>query len=116
MTSKRPIPAFSLIATVVLALVVVAPPALAQHRGQYLPGLYTVASGTMPEPGLTYSNIFYYTPSDRAKGPNGVPLPVSGQFAIMIDNNIFVYVPSSKSWGPILGFRRQLDRASLSGG
>jgi hypothetical protein len=103
-----------LISTALMAAVLVPAPALAQHRGQYLPGLFGVASGTMPEPGLTYANIFYYTPSDRAKGPDGVPLPVSGQFAIMVDNNIFVYVTKFKLLGANIGFQTDLPLANGS--
>jgi hypothetical protein len=60
--------------------------------------MYTDNSGVMPEPGFTYANMFYYSSSDRLKGPYG-PIPVNGQFAIMVDNNIFLYVFKPKILG-----------------
>ena len=72
-----------------LLLSVSVAPAVAQQRGQWLSGLAADNSGVMPEPGITYSNIFYYDSSTRLKGPNGAPIQVNGQFAIMADNNIF---------------------------
>jgi hypothetical protein len=78
--------------------------AVAQQRGQYLPGFEVVAAGTMPEPGLSYFNMFYFTSADRLKGPAGGPVPISGQFGVMADNNVFVYVPHFKFLGGNLGF------------
>jgi hypothetical protein len=68
----------------------------------------------MPEPGFAYANIFYYTPSDRVKGIHGAPIPVSGQFAIMIDNNVFYYVTKLKILGASLGFQTDLPLANGS--
>ena len=89
-------------------------PAIAQQRGQYLSGLDADNSGVMPAPGFTYSNIFYYDSSNRLKGPNGEPIPVNGQFAIMADNNIFVYVTKQKFLGANLDFVADLVIANGS--
>jgi hypothetical protein len=74
-------------------------PASAQQRGQYLTGTSAVNSGVMPEPGFTYANLFYYNSSIRLKGPTGSPVPVEGQFPIMVDNNVFIYVYKPKLLG-----------------
>ena len=74
-------------------------PTFAQQRGQYLSGIFAVNSGVMPAPGFTYDNVFYDSNSDRLKGPNGQGIPVSGQFAIFVDNNVFLYVYKPKILG-----------------
>jgi len=66
--------------------------ATAQQRSQYLSGLNAVNSGVQPDAGLTYANIVYDDSSSRLKGPGGGGIPVSGQFAIFVDNNVFLYV------------------------
>ncbi|HEY2172157.1 MAG TPA: transporter [Candidatus Angelobacter sp.] len=88
--------------TLALIVVLMAVPACAQQRGQYLSGLSANNSGVMPEPGLTYANLFYYSSSSRLKGPNGQGLPVTGQFAILVDNNVFMYVYKPKILGGYL--------------
>jgi len=85
-------------ALLLLALTI-AIPAGAQQRGQYLSGIFAVNSGVMPDPGFTYANIFYYSSSDRLKGPDGGPITVNGQFAILADNNVFIYVYKPKILG-----------------
>ena len=62
-------------------------------------GLSVANSGVQPDPGLTFDNIFYYSSSDRQKGPGGQPINTDGQFAIMADLPTFVYVYKPKVLG-----------------
>jgi hypothetical protein len=87
------------VTTLLLFAVAIAIPAGAQQRGQYLSGLFAVNSGVMPDPGFSYANAFYYSSSDRLKGPDGGPVTVNGQFAIFVDNNVFMYVYKPKILG-----------------
>lgn len=100
--------------TVLLAFAATTTPALAQQRGQYPSGLFVVSSGTVPEPGLTYANIFYATSADRFKGPDGRAIPVAGQFSIFLDANVFVYVPKHKVLGGYFNAQMVLPVASAS--
>lgn len=105
---------FASILTSIVAAALAATTALAQppHRGQYLSGLELVNPGTMPDPGITYANIFYFVSAYRLKGPNGGPIPVSGQFSVMADNNFFVYVTKFKILGANIGLYADIPVAN----
>ena len=73
--------------------------ASAQRRGVYTPGINATNSGVLPEPGLTYANIFELYSFDKLKGPNGEELPVSGNVSVFIDHNVFIWVSKKKILG-----------------
>ena len=74
-------------------------PAQAQVRGVYPLGMSATNSGVMPEPGLTYSNLFLFYARDQLKGPKGEIL-VTGQNSVMMDMNSFVWVNEMESLPP----------------
>ncbi|HEX5000326.1 MAG TPA: transporter [Terriglobia bacterium] len=75
-------------------------PAEAQFRGLYTPGMNATNSGVLPEPDLTYSNLFQLYQFDQIKNADGDVVPsVSPNLNILIDQNLFVWV----SKGQILG-------------
>src|SRR5262245_30243142 len=53
----------------------------AQIRSPYAPGLNATNSGTLPDPGLTYSNFFQRYSFNQLNGPDGERLPVSGNLS-----------------------------------
>src|SRR6478672_1800247 len=59
----------------------------AQIRSAYAPGLNSTNSGTLPDPGLTYSNFFQRYSFNQLKGPDGERLPVSGNLSVTVDHN-----------------------------
>jgi hypothetical protein len=71
-------------------------PAHAQVRGLYAPGMTATNSGVLPEPGLTYQNLFLLYTFDQLKGPNGTPLPINLAASVFADANIFVWVSKKK--------------------
>jgi hypothetical protein len=71
----------------------------AQVRGQYTPGLNATNSGTLPEPGFTYVNVFQNYSFNKLKGPNGNRIPVDGTFSVFDDQNIFIWVSPKKILG-----------------
>ncbi|HKR59069.1 MAG TPA: transporter [Pyrinomonadaceae bacterium] len=92
----------SIIAAVLVAVfvaIVVHQPAQAQVRGQYPPGTFATNSGVLPEPGVTYLNIFQLYSFNELKGPNGENLPVSADVSVLDDQNIFIWVSKKKILG-----------------
>lgn len=71
----------------------------AQRRGTYTPGINATNSGVIPEPGLTYSNIFELYSFNKLKGPNGETLPVDVNLSVFIDHNVFIWVSKQKVLG-----------------
>jgi len=71
----------------------------AQIRSPYSPGLNSTNSGTLPDPGLTYSNFFQRYSFNQLKGPDGERLPVSGNLSVTIDHNLLMWTTE----GEILG-------------
>jgi hypothetical protein len=68
----------------------------AQIRGMYSPGSTLTGGGSLPDPGLSYSNQLWFGYATELKGPNGKPLPVQPFADIFIDNNTLEYVPGFK--------------------
>ncbi len=95
-------PSLSRISTlflILLALFLASAAAHAQRRGVYTPGINATNSGVLPEPGLTYSNIFELYSFDTLKGPDGEDLPVAGNVSVFIDHNVFIWVSKKKILG-----------------
>jgi hypothetical protein len=91
------------IKTAVLACVLLggASSALAQQKGQWVPGQFGLNAGTIPEPGITYANLALNYSSSRLNDSNGNRLTqnVTGTYAFWVDENIFYYVPKHKILG-----------------
>lgn len=87
----------------VFALLCVAS-ATAQVRGEYSPGSTLSNAGTLPDPGFSYSNQFWYNSADRLYGRNGQVIPGAGSFFALTDNNSVAYVPKFHFLGAKLQF------------
>jgi len=98
----------------VAALLFIATPARAQVRGQYTPGMTATNSGTLPDPGLTYQNLFQLYSFNQAKGPNGERLPVNGSILVIADQNIFLWVSKKKILGANIGLVADLPITNKS--
>jgi hypothetical protein len=86
----------SAIPIVLLTLVVLEAPMLGQVRGVYSPGSTLTGGGTVPDPGFSYSNQFWYNSASHLKGPRGGTIPIHASVAILSDSNSVVYVPKIK--------------------
>ena len=94
---------------------IVAPPsAEAQRRGQYTPGVNSTNSGVLPEPGITYVNVFQLYTFDTLKGPDGEDLPVNADLNVFVDHNIFVWVSKKKILGAKFAVMADLPIANNS--
>ncbi len=89
---------------IVLAFVGVIAPASGQVRGAYSPGSTLTGAGTLPDPGFSYSNQFWYNSSHRLTGPQGKPIPIQGTVVVLADNSSVTYVPKFKMLGANLAF------------
>jgi hypothetical protein len=98
---------FALVITVA-SLVLMATTAQAQIRGQYTPGMTATNSGTLPDSGLTYQNLFQLYSFNQLKGPNGERLPVNGNISVIVDQNIFLWVSKKKILGANVGLVAEL--------
>ena len=74
-------------------------PGAAQNRGQYLPGTNGLNSGVMPDPGLTYSNLFTWWSADTLKGPQGQDVATSGSANLYVDQNLVMYTTKRTFFG-----------------
>ncbi len=79
-----------------LIAVLLTAPAFPQVRGSYSPGSVLTGGGTVPDPGFSYDNQFWYITSNRLKGSHGNTLPIQGSVTFLFDNNSVVYVPKLK--------------------
>jgi hypothetical protein len=89
--------------TAVLAciLLVGASSALAQQKGQWIPGQYGLNAGVIPEPGITYANLALNYSASRLNDSSGNRLTqnVTGTYSFWVDENIFYFVPKQKFLG-----------------
>lgn len=109
----RPTVTFALLLLFICAFV--APLAEAQRRGQYTPGINATNSGVLPEPGITYSNIFQLYAFDTLKGPDGEELPrVNADVSVFADHNVFFWVSKKKILGAKFGMMADLPIANNS--
>jgi hypothetical protein len=75
--------------------------ALAQQKGQWVPGQYGLNAGVIPEPGITYANLALNYSAGRLNDSNGNRLTqtVTGTYSFWVDENIFYFVPKQKFLG-----------------
>jgi hypothetical protein len=75
--------------------------ALAQQKGQSVPGQFGLNAGVIPEPGITYANLALNYSAGRLSDSNGNRLTqnVSGTYSFWVDENIFYFVPKQKFLG-----------------
>jgi hypothetical protein len=74
--------------------------ALAQQKGQWVPGQFGLNAGVIPDPGVTYANLATNYSASQLNGPNGNSVPgLTGSYSFWADENIFYYVPKHKFLG-----------------
>jgi hypothetical protein len=75
--------------------------ALAQQKGQWVPGQFGLNAGVIPEPGITYANMPLNYSASRLNDSSGnrVFQNVTGTYSFWVDENIFFYVPKQKFLG-----------------
>jgi hypothetical protein len=74
--------------------------ALAQQKGQYVPGQFGLNAGAIPDSGLTYANLALNYSANQLNGPSGNSIPgINGNYSFWVDENIFYYVPKHKFLG-----------------
>jgi hypothetical protein len=89
--------------TAVLACILLggASSALAQQKGQWVPGQLGLNAGVIPDPGITYANMPLNYSASRLNDSNGNRLTqnVMGTYSFWVDENIFYFVPKQKFLG-----------------
>lgn len=74
--------------------------ALAQQKGQWVPGQFGLNAGVIPGAGFTYANMALNYSAGRLNDPSGNGFPnVNGNYSFWVDENIFYYVPNHKFFG-----------------
>ena len=76
-------------------------PAIAQQKGQWVPGQYGLNAGVIPSPGMTYANMPLNYSASQLNDSNGnhILQNVTGTYSFWVDENIFFYVPKHKILG-----------------
>ncbi len=78
-------------------------PAMAQERGQYIPGTGGLNSGIQAPEGFTYANYFIWYPATKFKDQNGDTAPIDFDLDLLADFNLFVYTTKAKFLGANVG-------------
>ncbi len=74
--------------------------ALAQQKGQWVPGQFGLNAGVIPDPGITYANLALNYSASQLNGPNGNAVSaITGTYSFWVDENIIYYVPKHKFLG-----------------
>jgi len=74
--------------------------ALAQQKGQWVPGQFGLNAGVIPDPGITYANLALNYSASQLNGPNGNRVPgINGTYSFWVDENIIYFVPKHKILG-----------------
>jgi hypothetical protein len=108
----RPIPSAAILGF--LAVLLAAVPANAQVRGLYTPGISATNAGVVPEPGLTYCNIFLDYTFNELHGADGQRLQANPTFTTLADLNVFEYISKKKVLGANIGAVAMLAIANSS--
>jgi hypothetical protein len=89
------------IAVLAYVFLVGASSALAQQKGQWVPGQFGLNAGAIPEPGISYANLALNYSASRLNDSSGnrVLQNVTGTYSFWVDENIFYYVPKQKFLG-----------------
>src|SRR5271169_2825762 len=72
--------------------------AVAQQKGQWVPGQFGLNAGVIPDPGITYANLALNYSAGQLNDPSGNHVTgITGNYSFWVDENIFYYVPNHKS-------------------
>ena len=82
----------------------IAAPASAQVRPTYSPGSTLTNGGTLPDPGFSFSDMFWTNTSVTLKGPEGTPLPLPAAVTVSNNTATFTYVSNRTVFGAHLEF------------
>ena len=91
------------IALVFVSLLIISFPAIAQERGQYIPGTAGLNSGIQAPEGFTYANLFIWYPSTKFKDQNGDTSALNFDLDLLADFNLFAYTTKAKFLGANFG-------------
>ncbi len=86
-----------------LLLGIVSLPAMAQERGQYLPGFGGLNSGIQAPEGITYANYFIWYPATKFKDQDGDTAPIDFDLDLLVDFNLLAYTTKAKFLGAKVG-------------
>ena len=87
----------------VLLLGIISLPAMAQERGQYIPGTAGLNSGLQAPEGFTYANYFIWYPATKFKDQNGNTAPIDFDLDLLADFNLLAYTTKAKFLGANYG-------------
>jgi hypothetical protein len=74
--------------------------AMAQQKGQWVPGQFGLNAGVIPDPGFTYANLALNYSASQLNNANGNSYPgITGIYSFWVDENIIYYVPNHKFLG-----------------
>jgi hypothetical protein len=74
--------------------------ALAQQKGQWVPGQFGLNAGVIPDPGITYANLALNYSAGQLNNSNGNSVPgITGNYSFWVDENVVYYVPNHKFLG-----------------
>lgn len=74
-----------------------------QQKPQWVPGQVGLNAGSLPAPGFSYVNISIHYSAGAFIGPNGTPIPATGNYSVWAVENGFYYVSDVKILGANLG-------------
>lgn len=81
------------------AVLMIGSQAVAQERGQYLPGFRGLNPVEQPPPGVTYVNFLFVYPGANLMDRNGDQAQVTADIDLIADMNIFAFTPKGKFLG-----------------
>ena len=87
----------------IILLLIVSLPAIAQERGQYIPGTAGLNSGLQTPEGITYANLFIWYPATKFKDQNGDTAPIDFDLDLLVDLNMLAYTSKAKFLGANYG-------------
>ena len=87
----------------IILLLIISLPAIAQERGQYLPGTAGLNSGLQTPEGFTYANLFMWYPTSKFKDQNGDTAPIDFDLNLLVDMNLLGYTTKAKFLGANYG-------------
>jgi hypothetical protein len=86
-----------------LLLLILSLSAMAQERGQYIPGFNGLNSGIQAPEGATYANYFVWYPATKFKDQNGNDAPINFDLDLLVDFNLLAYTTKAKFLGANYG-------------
>jgi len=89
-------------------------PALAQERGQYLPGFQGLNSGVQAPKGFTYANFLLSYPTETYKNAKGKSGPAEFALDLVVDMNVVAYTTGAKLLGGQVGMAAMVPVASTA--